>query len=317
MTRRTSAAVRRPGAGRLELRLIECLDALLAERNVSRAAARMGMTQSSMSAALKQLRVLLGDPLFVRGAHGITPTPRALELGGQARDLLERAERLAGEAARFEPSRARRAFSVIANDYVQSVLFPGLVSALAREAPGVVLATRQADPIHLTELFARGELDLGVGWLPSPPGMLRAKKLLSERMVLVAGTSHPDFARRAASAASLRAAVSGASHVAVNPAGAGYYERIATDAFAAAGLERAVRLTTASFLVAAQVVAGSRMLAVLPERVARAAGPGLRILPAPLALPRIEVSMYWHNRSHQDPGCAWLRDAVTRAAGSL
>src|SRR6185436_1583862 len=115
------------------LNLFVAFDALLAERSVSRAARRVGITQSAMSNSLRHLRALLGDPLFLRSSHGIVPTPRALELAAPVREALRLLER-ALSPRRFDPPTATRTFVLITSDYVEFVLLPRLVAQIGRQA---------------------------------------------------------------------------------------------------------------------------------------------------------------------------------------
>src|SRR5215217_4782976 len=124
---------------KVDLNLLVALDALLAERHVTRAARRVGLTQSAMSRALSRLRELLDDPLLVRTPQGMRPTPRAQALGPPLRRTLEEVEALVTGRPVFEPARSRRAFTVAAPDYSQVVMLPAVLARMAREAPGVDL----------------------------------------------------------------------------------------------------------------------------------------------------------------------------------
>ena len=133
----------------VNLNLLVALDALLAERHVTRAAARVGVTQSAMSNALRQLRALFDDPLFVRGPRGVTPTPRALSLAEPVRRGLATLSEAFAEP-RFDPASAERTVVLAASDYVELVLLPPLLARIAREAPGVRLEVPGLDGLRLT-----------------------------------------------------------------------------------------------------------------------------------------------------------------------
>src|SRR5579872_5225127 len=128
--------------GALNLNLLPVLDALLTEGSVSRAGARLGLSQPAVSNALAQLRGLLGDPLLVRKSGGMAPTERALEIAGPLRAaLLALAQGLEPPAA-FDPATAERHFTIMTNDFVAFALLPRLLARLEREAPGVNLQVR-------------------------------------------------------------------------------------------------------------------------------------------------------------------------------
>src|SRR5215831_14198435 len=120
----------------LNLNLLPVLDALLAERSVSRAGTRLGMSQPAVSNALAQLRAVLGDPLFVRGPRGMVPTERALALAAPLRAALAQIEQGLGPNPPFDPATAQRRFTLLTNDFVAFTLLPRLLARLSREAPG-------------------------------------------------------------------------------------------------------------------------------------------------------------------------------------
>ena len=150
----------------LDLNLLVVLDALLAERHVTHAATKVGLTQPACSHALGRLRVALGDPLLVRGPRGaMLPTPRAEALAPGLRAALQGlAVALRGEA-RFDPTTARRSFRIAAGDYLELVLLPPLLAMLAREAPGVdvwmvpLALTRE----EVVAQLASGAADVAIG----------------------------------------------------------------------------------------------------------------------------------------------------------
>jgi len=146
---------------RIDLNLLAALDALLDERNVTRAAARLGATQPTVSGMLTRLRDLFGDPLFVRAQRGLHPTPRALALASPLKQLLADSRRLIAREA-FDPATAEATFTVASNDYMQLTLLVPFVRALRREARRVRLAIAPAIIAGVGDALARGQIDLAV-----------------------------------------------------------------------------------------------------------------------------------------------------------
>ncbi|WP_234023079.1 LysR family transcriptional regulator [Sorangium cellulosum] len=297
----------------LDLNLLVVLDALLAERHVTRAAARVGMTQPACSHALGRLRRALGDPLLVRGARGaMLLTPRAEALGPGLRAALQGlATALRGEA-QFDPATARRRFRIAAGDYAELVLLPPLLSILAREAPGIDV---WMVPLSLTRegvvaQLASGAADVAIGpprgsW----PDGLHMRALFEERFRCVLRRGHP--------AARGRLSLDrycGLSHLLVTPRGTP--GSFVDDALAALGRSRRVAAAVPHFLVAPHVIAATDLVATLGARIvdATAAPLGLSVLPPPIELASFSFSLIWHRRTQNDQAHRWLRDQVVKAA---
>jgi DNA-binding transcriptional LysR family regulator len=298
--------------GGVDLNLLVALDALLTERNVTRAAARIGLSQSAMSHALGRLRDLLGDAVLVRTAGGMVPTARATRIGPAVRRALaEIGSALAGEAP-FEPATSRRTFTLAAVDFAELLLLPPLLARLARVAPGVDLWVKSI-PEDLGGALAGG-VDLVIG---SPraadtgPGVVR-EALFDERFVCVVRRGHPLVKRRMTLARFVSL-----PHLLVAPRGT--RASFVDEALAAIGQRRRVACATPHFLVAPHVIAGTDMVLTLAERVARtyAAQLPLVLLPPPIELGTFTVSQLWHERSTDDPGHAWLRGLLREVVAGL
>ncbi len=147
----------------VNLNLLAAFDALVVEKNVTRAAKRMGVTQSAMSNSLAQLRALFDDALFVRTAHGIEPTSRAIELHAPVREGLHRLEQ-ALAPRHFDPKTANRVFVIAASDHVELVVLPGLLRRLGKVAPRVRVEVRPWGLHEVPAGLARGGAELKVGF---------------------------------------------------------------------------------------------------------------------------------------------------------
>ncbi|WP_437738166.1 LysR family transcriptional regulator [Sorangium sp. So ce1335] len=297
----------------LDLNLLVVLDTLLAERHVTRAAARLGMTQPACSHALGRLRRALGDPLLVRGARGaMLPTPRAEALAPGLRAALRGLASAVRGEPRFEPATARRTFRLAAGDYAELVLLPPLLSLLAGEAPGVHVWMM---PLALTReevvaQLASGAVDVVIGpprrgW----PEGLYVRPLFEERFRCVVRRDHPAARRRLT-----LDRYCALSHLLVAPRGTP--GSLVDDALTALGRSRRIAAAVPHFLVAPHVVAATDLMATLGARLvdATAAPLGLTVLPPPLELAGFSLAMIWHERTHHDPAHRWLRDQVASTA---
>jgi len=291
----------------LDVNLLRVLDVLLEEQNVTRTAERLDLTQSTVSGALRRLRDIFGDPLFVRQQRGLLPTPRGLALVGPVKEALASIGRVL-DAEPFDPARTERVFTISASDYAQLALLPRLAERLAREAPGSRLATRPTNRRRAHEELANGRLDL---WLTIPEaasGTLRARTLWAETYVCAMRAGHG----LAGGPMSLEA-FAAARHVVVSPERGEF--RAATDiALAAVGRSRSVVMSTDGFAVVPAVLAASDLIAMLPSRLV-AGDSRLAAVAPPVAVPGFALIAAWHERLQQDPAHAWLRALVADIAG--
>ena len=296
----------------LDLNLILALDALLEERNVTRAAARVGITQSAMSHALARLRTLTGDALLVRTASGMVTTARAEELGPPIRRALEGVATALRPPQAFDPKTAERRIRIGTGDYGEIVLLPRLLKRLAKEAPRVDLrVVFQSD--NLAGVLRSGDVDLllrPVFAADLGPGMY-SRELFDERFVCVVRRGHPLASKRLTLTRYIAA-----SHALISPAGKEGSQT--DDALARMGVSRRVALTVPHFLVAPHIVAQSDLVLTLAARVANmlAAPLGLVILEPPpeLRLDGFTMSAVWHERTHADPAQRWMREVIAEIA---
>jgi DNA-binding transcriptional LysR family regulator len=291
---------------KLDLRLLESLDALVTERNVTRAASRVHLSQPAMSSALKRLRDIFDDPLLMRTRRGMVPTPRGVELAQSARAVLERVNAMSLGARPFDPLTAERTFRIAMTDYTEFVLLPSLIRRLQVEAPHVNVAVRPHDGRTQAEDLADGNIDLAIANFRRASGRLKCHELFRERFVCLARKDNPKIGKRLT-----LAKFTDLSHAFISPRGGGFYG--ATDrALAAMDRARRIAVSVPHFLVAPFLVAGSDLIMVMPERVARhyAATLPLRILEPPVGIEGFAVFQVWHERAEHDPGVTWLRALI-------
>ena len=292
----------------VDLNLLVALDALLEERSVSRAAVRLHLSQPAASALLARLRELFDDPLLLRSARGMLPTPRALELLGPVRQVLDEIDAIVQPRAAFDAASATYTFTLSASDYVEYTLLPQLVDYLERKAPGVRLEVRPLDLQSVAKQMESGDVDLCITGLQNAIAGLHVRPLYEEHIVSVVRRNHPAVGARLTLDEFCRL-----EHVQVSVRGSGFSHRI-DEALAALGRKRRARLAVPHFLLVPEIVARSDMISALPERLARGYAKRLRICEPPLDIAGFTVGEMWHERNQRDPAQQWLRDVLLELA---
>jgi len=291
--------------------MLVALDVLLAEQNVTRAARRLGVTQSAASHRLRQLREALGDPLLVPGAGGLVPTARAQAIAGPLRRALADLSSAVQAGRPFEPATATRTFTLSCRDYGEFTVVGHLFDAVVARAPGVALAVLPPDP-RGPEQLAAGTLDLHVGIpIPAMAG-LRQRTILREPYVVVARQGHPAFVRKMTLARYLAH-----PHLIISPGGRG--PTPIDGLLAQQGKQRHVALRVTSFVSAPFLVARTDLLLTAPLGLAVEASRHVPLVwaPVPLVVPPSEVVMVWHERAEHDAGHAWLRALLVETVKAL
>lgn len=289
-----------------DLNVLRALAALLHERHVTRAARRVGITQSAMSQRLAALRRFFDDPLLVPSRPLMTLTPRAEALRDPLTHALRDLRAAVGAGAPFDPGRAERTFVLLGNDFVEAAGLPRVFAGIADEAPGVRLA------VERTEADFAARLETGTADLAFVPDFLvsssqRRLALPPERFVVLLRRDHPAGRRKLTLDRYVTLA-----HALIAPRGAP--GSIVDTALEALGRRRRVRVRVQHFTTAAHVVAASDLALTCPEGVAAFARSFLPLIerPVPLELPIDRASMVWHERSQHDAGHLWLREHVRR-----
>lgn len=301
----------------LDLNLLRIFDTLMELQSVTRAADRLGLTQSAVSHALGRLRRTVDDPLFVRTARGLQPTARA---AGMAPGIREGLRRLHDTLAppRFEEGRASRRFTIAAGGYFCALIIPALIERARIEAPSVSFHITPATE-HLANALERGTVDLALGSFPRVPGQFRVEILFEEEMVWIAAQGSPlAHARFDAEQIARYPRVAITIRRPFDPADAmNDYDHLA-NALAAGerGLTRGDGTTVYDSQTAVAVVACSDMVALVPRRMAEREPDRVAILGTAGHDNRVPIAMLWHTRQHDDPGLAWLRLNIRAVAGA-
>ena len=294
-----------------DLNLLVALDALLRERNVTRAGQRIGLSQPAMSGTLARLRKLFHDDLLVRVGRNLELTPLAQGLGEPLRQCIEQIEDMMAQRRSFAPARENRSFTVAASDYAAFMLLPPLLDRLAREAPGVTVKFTQLD-VRSLDLLAKDRIDFIV--MPSEietncPGEL----LFIDHWVCVSWSKHPELGDSLS-----EQDFCGLPHLG--------YELPEHDGHSVADvhllhlqIRRRVAATTESFFMAPFLLRGTRLITVTHQRLARRVKEAaeIKIFQPPYPMPDIHESIFWNPRHTSAPAHAWLRSVFVECARGL
>ena len=290
-----------------DLNLLLAFETLLEERNVTRAAGRLNVTQSAMSASLRRLREALGDPVLLQHGKAMVPTPHALALAPEVSAALATLRRLIQPSGGFDPANATRVFRIAASDYIATVLLAPMLKSLEQDAPAIRLEISLPDD-STAERLAKGEFDL----LLTPEEFVEqdhpVELLFEERHVVVGCASNPLLAAPLTSAG-----FAAAGQVAVRIDGRNTYIDNALDRL---GLARRVEVYAPSFIQAPWLLPGTRRIALMHERLARLMAPllGLRITPPPFEVPVMREMAQFHSTRRDDEGLRWLLSRLREEA---
>ncbi|MCF4165471.1 LysR family transcriptional regulator [Zavarzinia compransoris] len=286
---------------RLDLNLLRLFEAVMQTGNVTRAAERLGLTQSAASNGIARLRESLGDPLFLRRPGGVEATARAHELAGPVAAALAGLRAALDGQAQFDPASLETEVVIGTSDHAELVLGPRLACLLERKAPGIALTFRHCDRADALALIDEGGIALAVGALPEPPARMTRQFLLREGFAVLLRRDHP-----AAGRLDLDAYL-GARHMLVSAVASrlGAVDRV----LAERGLSRRLGPVVSHHLAAGAMIAGSDLLLTLPRSVAAVLAPAfdLAIGDVPLEMPPARLSMIWHRRDDAAPLHRWLR----------
>jgi DNA-binding transcriptional LysR family regulator len=297
----------------LDLNLLVVFDAVMRERNATRAAEKLNMSQPAVSHALARLRAALGDELFVRTPEGMEPTPQAEHLAPSVRQALADLSAALGSKAIFEPRTATRDFVMAANNYAALVIATPLAAAVAREAPLVTLDIRASGTLDIAERLDRGDLDLALGGMAAPGDRFRDIRLFEDRFACLLRRGHPAIKAAGKIDARLLAEL---PHLDVSSTGQG--TGFIDEELARLGLERQIALR-APLLATAGMLAQSDLVTVMAERAARAfaANATLQVMALPLPSPTLTMAMLWHRRMDDQPAHRWLRGVIRGVCRAL
>jgi DNA-binding transcriptional LysR family regulator len=288
-----------------DLNLMRVFLTVLHERSVTRAAQRLNLTQPAVSYALGRLREQFNDPLFVRTATGMQPTPVAFALA----DPIERGMNSFAEAVslrqQFDPATSTRRFRLSMSDIGEMVFLPPLMERVHALAPRLQIEVLEVALEHLPHALKDGEVDLAIGNLAGLGRHTCHADLFSERYACMGRRGHPVL-----SAGLTRSQFKRLDHILVASRASAH--RLLDDVLGEAGLHRQPYLTLPHFSAAAEIVRRTDLTVTLPYRAAIwfNRDNAFDIRPLPITLPPLCVTVHWHARFESDPGTMWLRRLV-------
>ncbi|MDZ3992701.1 LysR family transcriptional regulator [Pseudomonas sp. Teo4] len=286
-----------------EPKLLQLFDLLYDCRSVTRAAEQLGQSQPTISIWLARLREQLNDPLFVRTPSGMAPTPRADQLIGPCREVLESLRRLTALEPQFIPATAQRRFRLCVSDASHITLLPSILNHLRTHAPGIRLEAARIDG-NTERALESGEADLAIGFVPWLGGGMYQQMLFEQDWVCLSNLQHPRLTK-GMSLAHYRAE----GHVQVS---AGTGQKLLEAGLAREGIERRIMLELPAFLGLGTIVGSTDLVATLPRHIGQTLADihGLKVHDCPFAVEGFTVKQHWHARYHQDQGNRWLREVV-------
>jgi len=295
----------------IDLNLLVVFDALMTEKNVTRAGERLGLSQPATSNALSRLRNLMADDLFVRSATGLQPTPKAIALNQQLHPVLQQIQSTLLEKPIFNPTTSDRIFAIGMSDYVEFTLLPKLMQRIQAIAPNVILQIRSGERQKQLSLLDNGEVDLVCGVFPEQIQWHKEELLFPENFVVVCRRDHPTIGN----SLSLEEYLS-VSHllVSLKEDRTGQVDI----SLAQQTLKRHIALSIPHFLIAPFILTQTDLIATLAQRIALAFAEkqNLKILPIPLEIKGFSIWMRWHQSSEKSPDCQWLRSQIIEVSNA-
>lgn len=297
---------------RIDLNLLIALDALLAERSVTRAAERMHMTQSAMSGVLARLREYFDDQLLVQVGRTMALTPRAESLVAPVKEIILRVDSTLGVRPEFDPATAQRNFTIVASDYLSHLLLAEVLRRMSRQAPGLTFDIRPSGSTMIQDL-EQGRVDFLI-----TPAHLTAPDhpqdvLFEDTYHVIACRQEPQF-KKAISFEQYRSL----GHVVyqnergVNP----WFEQWFANTY---GGTRRLEVITHSFALIPRFIVGTSRIATVQTRLAKQFEQSMpiRLLDPPVEFPRLTEVLQWHRYRADDPGVQWVRDQIVGGAAQM
>lgn len=299
---------------KIDLHLIRVLHTVLTERSVSKAAMRLGMYQPAVSASLKRLRELAGDPLLVRSGTGMVPTDAGLHMIEPAASILRAAEMLFGDVRAFDPQTSICTFRVAASDYLDPLFLPQLVSQIKSQAPHchIEIHPLSADSDYAAHL-AQADFDVVIGnWL-KPPEDLHLGRLFADEIVCLVSNEHPAVRRGWTQESWLES-----EHIAPTPTHPGARGFI-DEYLESLGLHRNITARCPHFGLIPRMVSSSLLVLTTGRQYCERFTDRLpvKILECPIDFPQLVYYQLWHERSHASSSAKWLRERIKSVAASL
>ncbi|HEX7983181.1 MAG TPA: LysR family transcriptional regulator [Duganella sp.] len=289
-----------------DLNLLPVALAIHEERSVSGAARKLGMSQPAVSVALNKLRKALGDPLFIRTAHGMEPTPRALALVSPTRDILQRLETGVLASVQFDPAITERKFTVALSDIGEMTFLPRLLDRLRRDAPGASICSVTMPPRELALALEQGDVDLAVGYFPDLKNRnFFQQRLFSHSFVCLLSAVHHQRRRTLSMKQFLEM-----GHAVIRAEGRS--QELFEQFLIRRRIRRRVVLETPHFMSIPFLISAGDLVATVPRAVGEsfAQFAAIKLMEPPMEIPRFDLKQYWHRKFAKDGANAWLRSVI-------
>ena len=307
---------------KIDLNLLIYLDVLLREKNVTRAAGQLNITQPAMSNGLKRLRDLFKDPLLVRTSDGMTPTERAQELQPVIRDVLATVDMAVQPKTAFDPASAERVFRIMASDYAESTLFPYILHRLREEAPGITLDIMTPSDVSFLDV-EQGKVDMVINRFDSMPQSFHQKDVWRDSFACLLSVDNPILENFTLDT------YLDAQHVWVSKTGMGVgvgmnpgdVQRLGwvDEALTELGKQRRISVFTRHYQAAMLLAEQKDLIVTIPAKAAalQKHNPRVVIKAPPFEIPHFELKMAWSPLLQHNPAHQWMRRLVGEVAGSL
>ncbi len=297
---------------RYDLNLLPVFIALMEERSVTRAAARLGITQPALSNSLSRLRDTLRDPLFIRERYGIKPTQFAEEIAPVIAETLASLDDILIGRQHFDPATATRQFNIAPNSYVEIALMPAVIARLRELAPGIKVSLTPFGTDLAEAGVISGTTDMAIGRIVEPPENLIIQHLMDDSLACVVRSGHPDIGDSMS-----REQYERLRHVNVLPRGrlrAGLFQVLERQ-----GLRRELAISVTHFLAVPEIIAVTDYCATLPQLICNqiAKDARLKLVAPPVDMGTFPVDMAWHVRYRHDPAHRWFRQLLVETASTL
>ena len=306
---------------KIDLNLLVYLDALLRERNVTRAAYSLGISQPALSNGLRRLRDYFGDPLLVRTSEGMAPTEQALELQPMIRQVLVQIDQAVQPRKPFDPESSHRVFRIMSSDYAESTLIPSLLRQVRMTAPHITLDILTPSDVSFQDV-EQGRVDMAINRFDDMPQSFHQRTLWQDSFSCLVSRSNPILEEFTLDN------YLQARHIWVSKTGMGIgvgvnpkdIQRLGwvDEALGRLGHKRAITVFTRHYHVAMQLAQNNDLIATLPSRAARLQqdNPQLVMLAPPFDIDQIELKMAWSPLLHHTPAHQWLRRIICSVAKS-
>jgi DNA-binding transcriptional LysR family regulator len=290
----------------VDLNLVRVFLAVWDQRSLTAAGDRLGLTQPAVSHALRRLRDLFGDPLFVRSPGGMVPTEAATRLHAPLRQAFDTINRALHEHASFDPATTERAFRIAMSDVSEFYYLPPLLARLEQVAPFVRLETFQLPPGSIATALRTGEVDLALGYVPQLEEGCISHRLFGDRFICLVRAGHP---AAGAPLTAERLAALRYVHADTNASGQQLIERC----LAELGVKRRIAVRSAHLTIAPEIVRNTDLAALFPQSMAERINEAgaFALLELPFDLPEIEIAVHAHTHFASDMGTLWLRETIS------